>query len=307
MLDRDLHHVDRVDRADDAGPVERALAVLDAGGLEVGHDGEVLPHLALEARLGELLAQDRVALAHRLEAVARDRAGAAHAEAGAGERLAVDHRGGEAERAADLADLVLEEDLDGLDELEARRDVRRQAAGVVVRLDAGLALEDVRPDRALREERDAVEFAGLLGEDVDELLADDVALLLGVGDAGELVEEAVDGVDVDQVCGHLVAEDLDDLLWLSFAEESVVDVYADELLADGLDEKGRDDGGVDAAGKGEEDFLVAYLRAELLELLVDEGLGEFGRVDAGHVVWTRECHGNLLSAELSMKRRRPFH
>ena len=32
-----------------AGPVKGALAVLDAGGLEVRNDGEILPYLALEA------------------------------------------------------------------------------------------------------------------------------------------------------------------------------------------------------------------------------------------------------------------
>ena len=69
----------------------------------------------------------------------------------------------------------------------------------MVGLDARLALEDIRPDRALAEEGDAVEPARLFGEDLDELPADDLALLLGVGDARELVEEAVDRVDVDEV------------------------------------------------------------------------------------------------------------
>ena len=107
-------------------------------------------------------------------------------------------------------------------------------------------------------------------EDADEFGADDLALLLGVGDAGELAEEAVGGVDVDEVGAELLAEDADDLLGLALAEEAVVDVDTGELLADGADEEGRDDGAVDAAGEGEEHLLVADLGADGLDLVGDE-------------------------------------
>ena len=79
--------VDCVDGADDDWPVVRAQTVGDAGRFEVGNDGEVLPYLALKTRGGELLAEDRVALADRFEPVARDRADAADSEAGSRERL----------------------------------------------------------------------------------------------------------------------------------------------------------------------------------------------------------------------------
>ena len=151
VLDRGGHGVAGVHGADDDGPGVGALAVGDAGGGEVGHDGEILPDLAGETGLRELLAEDRIGLAHGLEPVARDRADAADAETGAGERLTIHHLIRQAERLADDADLVLEEDAHGLDEFKAGGDILRQAAGVVVRLDAGLALEDVRPDGTLRE------------------------------------------------------------------------------------------------------------------------------------------------------------
>ena len=94
--------------------------------------------------------------------------------------------------------------------------------------------------------------------------------MFGVGDAGELVEEAVDGIDVDEVGAELFAEDFDDLLGLALAEEAVVDVDAGELLADGADEEGGDDGAIHAAGEGEEDLLVADLGADGLDLVGDE-------------------------------------
>ena len=62
----------------------------------------------------------------------------------------------------------------------------RETARIVVRLDAALALENVGPDGALREKLYAVKLARFLGEDLDELVADDLALLLGIGDPASL-------------------------------------------------------------------------------------------------------------------------
>ena len=230
--------------------------------------------------LCKLLAEDRVGLADGFETVARDGAGAADAEAGAGERLTEHHAVGQAELLADNAHFVLEEDLHRLDELELH--ILRETARIVVRLDAALALENVGPDGALREKLYAVKLARFLGEDLDELVADDLALLLGIGDPRELIEEAVGRVDIDEVCVHLVAEDLDDLLGLALAQETVVDVDADELLADGLDEQRCNDGGINTAGEGEENFLIAYLLAQFFELFIDKGLRLLGCGDPFH-------------------------
>ena len=64
----------------------------------------------------------------------------------------------------------------------------------------------------------------------------------------------------------------------------MVHVHADELLADGLDQQRGNHGGVHAAREGEQDLLVADLRADGLDLLVDEGLRKLGGGDALHVV-----------------------
>ena len=95
----------------------------------------------------------------------------------------------------------------------------------------------------------SVEAAGVLLEDADEQLADGLALLLRVGDAGEALEEAVAGVDVDQLDALVAAERLDDLLALALAHQPGVDEDARELGADGpVDERGGDRR-VDAAGQ----------------------------------------------------------
>ena len=76
-----------------------------------------------------------------------------------------------------------------------------------------------------------------------------MALLLGIGHARELVEEAVDRVHIDEVRVHLIAEHLDDLLGLALSEQSVIDVNGDQLLADCLDQERGYDRGINASGQ----------------------------------------------------------
>ena len=74
------------------------------------------------------------------------------------------------------------------------------------------ALDHVGVERALRQEVGAADLLGLGLEDVDEQPADDLALLLGVGDAGERAEEEVARVDMDERDVVVVAEQPHDLL-----------------------------------------------------------------------------------------------
>ena len=107
-------------------------------------------------------------------------------------------------------DLVLEQVAQRLDQLEAQ--VGGQAADVVVGLDLlgglrlrGRALDDVGIERALGQEVDGADLERLLLEDPDELVADDLALLLGVLDAGQPGQEALARVDHDQVHPEVLA------------------------------------------------------------------------------------------------------
>ncbi len=152
--------------------------------------------------------------------------------------MAPDHALGQAELLADSADLVLEEQPQGLDELHAH--VCGQPTHVVMRLDLGgdtdlaARLDHVRVQRPLDEEADVAELAGLFLEDADELLADDLPLLLRVGHAGEPGEEALLRLDVDERHVEVAAERLHDLLGLVLAQQPVIDEDAGQLVADRL-------------------------------------------------------------------------
>ncbi len=65
-------------------------------------------------------------------------------------------------------------------------------------------------------------------------------LLLGVGHAGQLREEPVGRLDMDERHVEVLLERLDHLLGLGHPQEPVVDEDARELVADGaVDEQGR--------------------------------------------------------------------
>ena len=184
-----------------------------------------------------------------------------------------------AQLAADRADLVLEQLTERLHQLEPQ--LLRQPADVVVRLDGRARsleahrLDHVRVEGALREEaRLAPQALGhLLGlrlEDLDERRADDLALLLGVGDARQPVEEQGRRVDGHQVQVEALGECVLHLLELARAQQPVVHEYARQLVADGLVQERRGHRRVDAAAQPQDHVVVADLLADGGHLLVDE-------------------------------------
>ena len=110
---------------------------------------------------------------------------------------------------------------------------------------ADARLHDVGEDRALAEELDVaillLEVARGVGENLDELAADDLPLRLRIRDALRLVKEALLAVQRDQVDAELALEDLLHFLRLVEAHAAVIDEHADELLADRLLEENRTD------------------------------------------------------------------
>ena len=177
MLDGRGDRVFGIDGADDAGPFKSSLSVLDAGRLEGRNDREVLPDRLVEACLGELFAEDGVGLPDRFQSVTGDGTGAADAQAGARERLAVYHGLRQAQGPADHADFVFIEKLDRLDQLQLH--ILGKASHVVMGFDTVLGLQDIRIDGALAQEADSGQFGSLFIKNFNELTADNLSLLLG--------------------------------------------------------------------------------------------------------------------------------
>ena len=152
---------------------------------------EALPHLGVQVRGAHFFQHDGVGLAQGGQALAGDLAHDADGQARSGERLAADNGLGQAQLPAHLAALVLEQLSERLHQLKLH--LLWQAAHIVVALDhrAGAleahALDDVRVQGALGQVAHLADFLGLLVKHLDEGVADDAPLLLGVGDPGQAV------------------------------------------------------------------------------------------------------------------------
>jgi hypothetical protein len=142
----------------------------------------------------QLVDEDGVGAAQQVGKFGLHFAEDAHAEAGAGEGVAIDHVVRQAERDAEFAYFVLEQFAQRFEQLEVQ--LFGQAADVVMALD-GMRLLGLRAgrfdhvgvDRALRQPFGVAELGGLGLEHLDELATDDLALLLRVGDALQVAHE----------------------------------------------------------------------------------------------------------------------
>ena len=151
--------------------------------------------------------------------------------------------------------------------------------------------DDVRVERALGQEVDPAELGRLLLEDPDELVADDLALLLGVLDAGQPGEEALARIDHDQLHPEVALEGDPEQLRLLLAHQPVVDVDAGQPVADRPMDERRRDRRVHAARQGADDQPVRADRAgmgvdplaDVGDGRVDEVAGRPGRRDAGDI------------------------
>ena len=101
----------------------------------------------------------------------------------------------------------------------------------------------------------------------------------------------IGGVHIDQVGIQTVFERLDDTFGFVLTHQAVVHVHAYQLLADGLDQQSGYNGRIHAAGKGQQDLLVAHLSADLSHLLLDESVGQLQRCNTLHGIGTDiVCH-----------------
>ncbi len=219
-----------------------------------------MPDLSVQSGGLDFADNDVVSFLEQRNPLGRDLAQNPHGQPGAGEGLALQDFFRHAKIAPDAPHLVLKEVLERLDQFELH--VRGQAADVVVALDGGrrsahrLRLDDVGIERALHQELGAAhghiagdDLGRLVVEHGDEFRADDLALLLRLGDARQLVEEAPGRVHGDDVESKLLAQRPLDFLELVLAQHAVVDENASQPFADGARYQRRRDRRIHAAGE----------------------------------------------------------
>ena len=138
-------------------------------------------------------------------------------------------------------------------------------------------LDDVRVERALGQEVDPAQVRGLLLEHPDELVADDLALLLGVFDAGQASDKAVSRIDHHEVHPQIPLEGRPKQLRLLLAHQAVIDVDACQPVPDRAVDERRGHRRIDATRQGADDLPIgAGLGRVAVDAIANPG---DGRVD----------------------------
>ena len=135
-------------------------------------------------------------------------------------------------------------------------------------------LDDVRVDRALGQPLHVVaQFPGLLFEHLDEQVADDLALALGIVDAFQGGEKPRLGIHADHLHPHVLGERGHDLVAFPVAQQAVVDEHAGQLIAERLVQQRGDHRGIHPAGKPQQDTVPTDTVAHRSDAVLDDVAG----------------------------------
>ena len=270
------HEVVGGDCADGQEVVIGAVVAHDAHGADAGEDAEELGHLALIAVLRHLIPEHPVGLLEDFHLLGGDLTDDAHAQTGTREGLPPDQLMGNAQLLAYPADLILEEAAQGLDDIQELH-ILRHFDLVVVGLDLiGVALaglDAVWVDGTLGEEGIVAALAAdLVPEDLIELGADDLPLLLRIHNALQALQEMLLAIDPDEMHVKEAGEGLLYEVALVLAHEALVHENAGQLVTHGPADEARSHGGIYAAGQTENDLLVADALPQGLDGILNEGI-----------------------------------
>mmetsp|Transcript_21332 Transcript_21332/g.63931 ORF Transcript_21332/g.63931 Transcript_21332/m.63931 type:complete len:420 (+) Transcript_21332:678-1937(+) len=262
----------------------RALVALHAHRARPREHRKRLPDLVVQAKLHDGVDVDLVHQTQRVQLVTlSDVAEHAHREARARERVARNEALWHAQQAAHGTHLVLKQLTERLDERKLQ--VLGQPAHVMVALDgvrvllaaAGrrARLNHVGVQRPLHQELALVvdrllELVAERLEDLDELAANCLALVLRVGQALEPRHHRRDVVDARDGQVQVVLKRVHHALTLVEAQQPIVDKHAVQTVAQDLVHERRGHGGVDAAGECADGVVIrANLRLNLPKRLVE--------------------------------------
>ena len=131
------------------------------------------------------------------------------------------------------------------------------------------------------------ELVRALLEDVDERPADDLALLLGIGDSRQAIEEELGRIDEVERKVQLVAKPLLNLVGFVVAQQSVVHEDAREPIANCAMNQHRRHRGVHAAGQSAHDLsrrdLLTNPRGRFLDERADRPVARAAALAVGKI------------------------
>ena len=295
------HEVVGGDGADGQEVVVGSVVAHDAYGADTGQDAEELCHLVFVAVFGHFIPENPVGLLEDFHLLCGDLTDDAHAQTGTGEGLPPDQLMGNAQLLAYPADLVLKQAGQRFDDVQELH-ILGHFDLVVVGLDLiGVALaglDAVGVDGTLGKEGVLTALAAnLVPEHLIELGADDFPLLLRVYHAFQALQEMLLAVDPDEVHIKKAGEGLFNKVALILAHEALIYEDTGQLIAHSPADEARGHGGVDTAGKAQNDLFIPDALSQGLDGIFNKGIHLPIALAHAHVIQEVPQH---LVAELAV-------
>jgi hypothetical protein len=127
------------------------------------------------------------------------------------------------------------------------------------------------------------ELLRLFLENIHEQPADDLALLFGIGDAGQRGQKPLLGVHPHHPHAQMPAEGGHHLIAFMEPQQAVIHEHAGQLRADGSMQQRRHHRGIHAAGQAQQHLIVADLGADGGDAVLDDVAGGPQRLAAAEV------------------------
>ena len=268
------HEIDRLDRAQADDVIVTAAVTGNPDRLDRQKHDERLRHLVVQVMSAQLFDEYVIGQPQGVGKLLFYFTEDANPEPGPGKGMPINHFARNTELDPDLAHFVLEQFAQGFDQVEFH--LFRQAADIVMRLDqmrlAGSGtggFDHVRINRALGKPPGVIELARFFLEDIDEQVADRLALVFGIGQTLEFREETIFGIDADDMHAHVFGELRHHLVTLAITQQTGIDKNTGQLIADGLVQQRRDHRRIDATGQPEHDFILSHPRTHVGDRRID--------------------------------------
>ena len=272
MFDGCSHSVNSVNGTDDYRPFEGTSVVTNTYRFEVRNNGEVLPYGFVKTSISKFFTKDCVSFANCFQTVTSNCTKATNAKARTRERLTIYHMVRQAKFYAASANFVFEQLTQGFNQFKLQ--VFRETANIVVRFNNfssfGTAFSNVRINGALTKEVNAFNFASFFFEYTNEFFADDFAFLFGVSNTFQFSQEAFSSININQVCIQLVFENFYYAFRFAFTHQTMVYVYANQVVANSFQEQRSYNGAIYATRESQQYFFIANLFFNQFDLVMNK-------------------------------------
>ena len=243
-----------------------------ADGTNARQHRKVLPDFFIQTSLLDLFTQDRVTFPHDFQLFRRDLTQDPNPQTRTWEWLTPNQIMRNTKLFAQFTSLILKQAAQWLDQLKAK--LLWQATDIMMRLDGlrrvGPGFDNVGVERTLCQVFGILHLLGFFVKDFHEFLANDLPLLFWIRNTLQLAQEAISGINLDDLDAQVAAQGVHYLISLVLAQQAVINKDAGQLVANCLVDQNSRNAGVNPAGKAQDNLFVADFFTDAFNLHVDK-------------------------------------